>query len=162
MEDGIRVYHGSNVRFESPSLEKSRDRRDFGRGFYTTTVKEQAADWSKTLQLRFNGGAFVYEFELNNTAALNIKLFNGLNLEWLEFVKENRMKGGLQHNFDAVCGAVANDKTMQTITMYIDGLYTAEEALNRLRYMLPNDQISFHTEKGLASLTLIEVTEWKP
>jgi hypothetical protein len=57
---------------------------------------------------------------------------------------------------------VANDKTMQTITMYIDGLYTAEEALNRLRYMLPNDQISFHTEKGLSSLTLIGVTEWKP
>jgi hypothetical protein len=161
MEDGIRLYHGSNVRFESPSLEKSRDRRDFGLGFYTTTVKEQATDWSKTLQLRFNGSAFVYEFALNNIATLNIKVFDGLDLEWLEFVKENRMKGGLQHNFDAVVGAVANDKTMQAIAMYMDGVYTTEEALNRLRYMSPNNQISFHTEKALACLTLLGVTEWK-
>jgi hypothetical protein len=162
MEDGIKLYHGSNVLFESPSLEKSRDKRDFGMGFYTTTVKEQAEDWAKLLQARFKGGAFVYAFELNNIAALNVKTFNGLDLEWLEFVKENRMKGGLQHKFDAVAGAVANDKTMQTITMYVDGTYTAEEALNRLRYMSPNDQVSFHTEKALASLTLREVTEWKP
>jgi len=162
MEDGIRLYHGSNVRFESPSLEKSRDKRDFGKGFYTTTVKEQAADWAKTLTFRFNGDALVYEFELHNTAALNIKVFKELNSEWLDFVKENRMKGGLQHKFDAVCGAVANDKTMQTITMYIEGFYTAEEALNRLRYMRPNDQISFHTEKALSNLTLIGVTKWKP
>jgi len=161
MEDGIRLYHGSNTRFESPSLERSRNKRDFGKGFYTTTVKEQAEEWAKMLQLRFSGGAFVYEFELNNIAALNIKFFNGLDLEWLDFVKENRVKGGCQHNFDAVVGAVANDKTMQTITMYMDGLYTAEEALNRLRYMSPNDQVSFHTEKALASLTLRGVTEWK-
>jgi len=161
MEDGIRLYHGSNVRFESPSLKKSRDRRDFGIGFYTTTVKEQAVDWSKTLQLRFNGRAFVYEFELNSIATLKIKVFKGLDLEWLEFVKENRMKGGLQHNFDAVVGAVANDKTMQTIAMYIDGVYTTEEALNRLRYMSPNDQVSFHTEQALACLTLQGITEWK-
>jgi hypothetical protein len=161
MEDGIRLYHGSNVRFESPSLEKSKDKRDFGRGFYTTTVMEQAVEWSKTLQSRFNGGAFVYEFDLNNTAILKIKAFSGLDLEWLEFVKKNRVMGGLQHNFDVVTGAVANDKTMQTITMYIDGIYTAEEALNRLRYMFPNDQVSFHTEKALACLTLRGVTEWK-
>jgi hypothetical protein len=160
MEDGIRLYHGSNIRFESPSLEKSKDRRDFGRGFYTTTVKEQAVEWSKTLCSRFNGGAFVYEFELNNIATLNIKIFNGIDLEWLEFVKGNRVNGGLQHNFDVVAGAVANDKTMQTITMYIDGIYTVEEALNRLRYMSPNDQVSFHTEKALARLTLRGVTEW--
>jgi hypothetical protein len=162
MEDGIRLYHGSNVLFESPLLEKSKDRRDFGRGFYTTTVREQAEDWARTLQSRFNGGAFVYDFVLNNAAALKIKAFNGLDLEWLEFVKENRMNGGLRHNFDVVMGAVANDKTMQTITMYIDGIYTAEEALNRLRYMFPNDQVSFHTEKSLACLTLRGVAEWKP
>jgi len=158
MEDGVKLYHGSNVRFDVPSLERSRNKRDFGKGFYTTTVKEQAEEWAKTLRSRFSGGAFVYEFELNNIATLNIKIFNGLDLEWLDFVKENRVNGGCQHNFDAVIGAVANDKTMQTITMYMEGLYTAEEALNRLRYMSPNDQVSFHTEKALASLTLRGVT----
>ena len=162
MENGIRLYHGSNVRFETPSLEKSKDKRDFGKGFYTTTVREQAVEWAKTLQSRFNGGAFVYEFELNNAEALSIKTFNGLDLEWLDFVKENRITGGVRHNFDVVRGAVANDKTMQTITMYMDGIYTAEETLNRLRYISANDQVSFHTEKALAQLTLRGVTEWKP
>jgi len=162
MENGIKLYHGSNVLFEVPLLAKSKDKRDFGRGFYTTTLKEQAEDWAKTLQNRFDGGAYVYEFELNNMEILNIKVFSGLDLEWLEFVKDNRLKGGIQHNFDAVMGAVANDKTMQAITMYVDGMYTAEETLNRLRYMSPNDQISFHTEKALASLVFCGVTEWKP
>jgi hypothetical protein len=162
MENGIKLYHGSNTLFEIPSLAKSKDKRDFGRGFYTTTIKEQAADWAKTLQYRFSGGAYVYEFELNNIETLNMKVFRGLDLEWLEFVKENRLKGGTRHNFDAVTGAVANDKTMQTITMYVDGIYTAEETLNRLRHMSPNDQVSFHTEKALACLKLRGVTEWKP
>jgi hypothetical protein len=162
MENGIRLYHGSNVRFEKPLLGKSKDRRDFGRGFYTTTVREQAEDWAKTLQSRFGGGAFVYEFELGNVEAMRVKEFGGLDPEWLEFVRENRMEGGTRHNFDAVKGAVANDKTMRTITMYMDGVYTVEETLNRLRYMSPSDQVSFHTEKALANLTLRGVTEWKP
>jgi len=162
MENGIRLYHGSSVRFETPLLDKSKDRRDFGRGFYTTTVREQARGWAKTLQSRFGGGAFVCEFELNGVESLRVKEFGGLDPEWLEFVRENRMGGGTRHGFDAVKGAVANDKTMRTITMYMDGVYTTEEALNRLRYMSPDDQVSFHTEKALASLTLRGITEWTP
>jgi len=162
MENGIKLYHGSNAGFEKPLLDRSKNQRDFGKGFYTTTVREQAEEWAKTMQYRFNGGAFVYEFELHNIETLSLKEFRELNLEWLEFVTENRLKGGNQHNFDMVKGAVANDKTMRTITMYIDGIYTAEEALNRLRYMFPGDQVSFHTEKALACLTLCGVIEWKP
>jgi len=32
------LFHGSNVEFEIPTLEKAHDRRDFGMGFYTTTL----------------------------------------------------------------------------------------------------------------------------
>ncbi|MDR3224721.1 MAG: DUF3990 domain-containing protein [Clostridiales Family XIII bacterium] len=37
------LYHGSNQLFDTVDLSKSRDKRDFGRGFYTTTIREQAA-----------------------------------------------------------------------------------------------------------------------
>ena len=50
----LTLYHGSNAVFDEISLEKSRNRRDFGRGFYTTTVREQA---SNGLRLCTNGMA---------------------------------------------------------------------------------------------------------
>ncbi|MDR2179004.1 MAG: DUF3990 domain-containing protein [Synergistaceae bacterium] len=37
------LYHGSNQNFEYVDLTKSRDKRDYGRGFYMTTLREQAA-----------------------------------------------------------------------------------------------------------------------
>lgn len=39
------VYHGTTYDFKSIELTKSRNRRDFGRGFYTTILKTQAIEW---------------------------------------------------------------------------------------------------------------------
>ena len=39
------LYHGSTIRVENPILAKCRSNTDFGRGFYTTTSKEQAEKW---------------------------------------------------------------------------------------------------------------------
>jgi uncharacterized membrane protein len=58
----MRLYHGSNCLFESINLSKSKDKRDFGKGFYTTTIKEQAVDWAVSVFDRYGGeGKFVYE-----------------------------------------------------------------------------------------------------
>ena len=46
------VYHGTTYDFESIELTKSRNRRDFGRGFYTTILKTQAIEWGYRLSLR--------------------------------------------------------------------------------------------------------------
>ena len=37
----ITLYHGSNQIFNSVDLSKSKDNRDFGRGFYLTTLRVQ-------------------------------------------------------------------------------------------------------------------------
>ncbi len=42
LEDGIILYHGSYCVVEKPDLEKCALYKDFGRGFYLTTSKEQA------------------------------------------------------------------------------------------------------------------------
>jgi hypothetical protein len=81
--------------------------------------------------------------------------------EWLDFIIENRIKGGVQHTFDIVIGPVANDRTVNTLNLYLDGELTLEETLNRLTYMRANDQRSFHTGKALDCLTFIRRDEWK-
>lgn len=39
------LYHGSYIEITNPDLKHSRDNVDFGRGFYTTTIYEQAVKW---------------------------------------------------------------------------------------------------------------------
>lgn len=44
---------------------------------------------------------------------------------------------------------------METIQLYISGILSADEAVERLRYNKVNNQVSFHTEKALESLSLV-------
>ena len=149
METKLTLYHGSNCDFSFVDLSKGKDKRDFGRGFYLTTLQNQAKDWAKTIFTRFGGdGIFVYEFVLEIKKDLNIKQFDGLSEEWLIFIRDNRISGGIQHNFDIVWGAVANDKTNRTLALFVEGIYTTKEAIRKLRGNKLNDQISIHTEKA--------------
>lgn len=52
-------------------------------------------------------------------------------------------------------GPVADDNTMETVQLYIAGILSANEAVERLRYSKVNNQISFHTERALESLSLV-------
>ena len=157
----MKLYHGSNCDFTEVDLSKSKDRRDFGKGFYLTTLPNQAKDWAETLFDRYGGdGVFVYEFEFEINEALTLKKFDGLTEEWLNFVKENRIKGGLQHDFDVVQGVVANDKTNRTLALFVEGIYTAKMAMKKLRGNKLNNQISIHSKKALRCLTLINKTAY--
>ncbi len=132
------LYHGTAADFEQISLRKSHNRRDFGIGFYTTILEKQAKEWAYRLSLREKK-----------------KRFNALDKEWLEFIKENRSKGGLQHSYDVVIGPVADDNTMETVQLYLTGILTVNEAVERLKYNKVNNQVSFHTEKALRSLQFV-------
>jgi|GEM_PF-12254 len=149
------LYHGSNRDFNNIDLSKSKEKRDFGKGFYTTTVKEQAQQWGFNMFNRFGGdGIFLYEFEFNTSEDLRSRIFTGISDEWFDFILENRLRGGLLHNFDYIQGPVANDKTFLTITGFIDGIFSREEAMRRLQYSKSNDQLSIHTEKAISLLKL--------
>ena len=149
------LYHGSNIAFDKIDLGKSHNRRDFGRGFYCTVLESQAEEWAKRLYLRSHkGGRYVYRYLFRQTEDLKIKHFTALDREWLEFIKENRTKGGIQHAYDVVVGPVADDNTMETVQLYLSGILKAEEAVERLRYNKVNNQVSFHTPLALEHLTL--------
>ena len=116
-------------------------------------MRYQSKEWAYRLSLREKKNSYyVYEFVFEEVAALRVKRFDTLNEEWLEFIKLNRSKGGLQHEHDAVIGPVADDNTMETVQLYIANILTAKEAVERLRYSKVNNQVSFHTEKALEYL----------
>jgi hypothetical protein len=153
METRLILYHGSNLDFDTIDLSKSKDKRDFGRGFYTTTLREQAEDWAGILFDRYKGdGIFIYEMEFIFSEKLSVKEFDGLSEEWLVMVQKNRSFGGIQHNFDIVQGPVANDKTARTIALYIAEIINADEAIKRLQANKVNNQVSFHTPAALSCL----------
>ena len=150
------VFHGTTKKFEQIDLKKSHNRRDFGMGFYTTILENQAKEWAYRLSLRQKvRGYYVYQYMFAENEQLNIRRFDSLNKEWLEFIKQNRLEGGLQHDYDIVIGPVADDNTMEAIQLYIAGILSADETVERLRYNRVNNQISFHTEKALECLEFI-------
>lgn len=46
------LYHGSYLEIVKPDVEHSRANVDFGKGFYTTPIYEQAVSWCKKFMKR--------------------------------------------------------------------------------------------------------------
>lgn len=146
------LYHGTCLEFEKVDLKYSKDKRDFGKGFYTTTSQEQAEKWAKSQAERSDGRPFVLIFTMQDWTKVKVKEFLKADKSWLEMVKQNRVNGGTNHIFDIVIGPVANDRTYPTVQRYLDGTYTADEAIRRLKTWIYENQVSFHTEIALSKL----------
>lgn len=147
------LYHGSTVRVKKPLLAKCRSNTDFGRGFYTTTSKEQAVKWARLKQQREGKGLAVvsiYEIDdsLFNSTEFEILKFTNADKNWLEFVYGNR-KGLKSKFYDIVFGPVANDRLFATITLYEQGILTADAAIEQLKTYLLFDQIAFNSQKAI-------------
>lgn len=154
----MKLYHGSVVEVRKPSLRYCRKKTDFGKGFYTTTHKEQAEHWTEIKKDRVKANKQVvsmYEIDdiLLNSSQLNIRKFNGVDEAWLEFVVNSRK--GIQHNYDMVFGPVANDKVFTTVNLYESGVLDAMAAIAQLKAYKTYNQLSFHTERVIRSLKFI-------
>ena len=132
------LYHGSFIEINKPDLKHSRPNVDFGKGFYTTPIYEQAVKWCS-------------KFDENDYKALKILKFDSYSEEWLDFILNCR-SGKDNTDYDMVIGGVANDKVFNTVELFFDGLIDKTEAIGRLRYEKPNLQIAFRTDKALTYL----------
>ncbi|GHV40179.1 hypothetical protein FACS1894187_20860 [Synergistales bacterium] len=151
------LYHGSYLAIEKPNLSFSRRRTDFGKGFYLTPIKEQAANWSRRF-LKERGRAVTSLYSFLQRAAveklpedLKILEFDTHSSEWLNFITACRLGQETNGEWDLVIGGVANDKVFDTIQLYFDGLIGAQEAIGRLRYNKPNFQYCFKNQKLIDS-----------
>ncbi len=155
------LYHGSYLQIEKPQIVISEKGRDFGFGFYTTSIKEQAERWAiRTSRLRFRqtGKAEtavvnVYEFDEQAAGELKIKSFPNADLEWLEFIIKCRSSLDYRHAFDIVSGKIANDTVGETIEYVLAGIMRKEDAIERLRFEKINNQKCFCTEKAIKTLS---------
>ena len=146
------LYHGSYLEIDKPDLMHSRDNVDFGKGFYTTPIYEQAVKWSGKFKRRGqNGIVSKYEFDMENTKDWKILKFDTYSEEWLDFILNCR-RGKDVSDYDIIMGGVANDKVFNTVELYFEGLIDKKEALNRLRYEKTNLQVCFRTVEVINAL----------
>lgn len=143
------VYHGSYLEIYTPDLVHSRANIDFGRGFYTTPLYNQAVKWwEKFKRCGRNGIISRYTFDETAYQELKVLKFDSYSEEWLDFILKCRT-GNDTSDYDIVVGGVANDKVFNTVELYFDNLIDKGEAIRRLRHETPNLQICFRTQKVL-------------
>lgn len=137
------LYHGSYCKVDKPDISYSRESLDFGKGFYLTDIKDQALSWVDRFIRRGKSGCLnSYSIDLDEMKNLYIiKSFDSYNIEWLDFILSCRNGGSEYLKYDIVIGGIADDQVYNTIELYEFDLITKEEALKRLKYHKPNNQI---------------------
>lgn len=151
----MKLYHGSNQPIHNIDLSKGKKYKDFGQGFYTTHLPEQAVYWSKRISDRFGGIATVTEFEFDMDAALaeglNVKIFEKPDKEWALFVMANRKQRGedFSHDYDIVIGPVADDRMARLFGLYDMEIIDLDAVVAGLIYKDLNSQYFFATERAL-------------
>ena len=137
------VYHGSYCIVDKPDIKFSREALDFGKGFYVTNIKIQAQNWTKKFKLR-GQKAYINIYELPKDhikESYRVKEFLYYDNEWLDFILKCRSGGSIYNSYDMIIGGIADDRVYNTMELYEDNLISKEEALKRLKYYKPNNQI---------------------
>lgn len=145
----MRVYHGSYCIVDKPDISFSRDSLDFGKGFYVTNIEKQAISWTDRFKKRGKKGYInIYELKLEKRKEkFKVKEFLVYNIEWLDFILDCRDGKDGYLNYDIIIGGIADDRVYNTIELYRDNLIEKEEALRRLQYFKPNNQICIINQK---------------
>jgi len=79
-------------------------------------------------------------------------VFTETNIQWLNFVIQNRAGRYKGKKYDMIKGPVANDSVYETVNYYMSGIFTAEQAIERLKGWKLYAQEVFCTEKALSFL----------
>ena len=147
------LYHGSNVIVEKPRLIAQNRFLDFGFGFYTTTNDDQAAEFArKVTEKRKKGRPVVNTYRVDEEKAFSecsSLRFTGADEAWLDFVSANRNGTYNGPQFDLIYGAVADDDVYRTLTLYMTGVISKNQAIEALKIKQLFDQLVFATEHSL-------------
>ena len=142
LKDGMILYHGSYAEVDEIDLGMCDKTKDFGKGFYLTTSKKQAASFIKTSLAKAKQRGLVSEnqkygyvttYKVHLNTGIRVYEFNGASKEWLYYISVNRrhiLKDKLEAMikddiaaYDVVVGKIANDDTNATLNAYLAGTY---------------------------------------
>lgn len=143
------VYHGGTEVVKTPLCDFGRARLDFGKGFYVTDIKAQAAQWAALTAQKRNATAMINVYVLDREAIMaeaNSKVFDSYNSEWLEFIVASRRGLKPWEGYDYIEGGIADDRVIDTVNLYMAGLLPSDIALGRLMMHKPNNQICLSSQ----------------
>lgn len=148
------VYHGSIITVDKPDVNHSYRPLDFGKGFYVTSVREQAERWARRkAALLGRGKAIISIYEMKDaTDGLKVRTFAPDLMDWIDFVCDCRDGKSEYKKYDIICGKVANDRVFKVVDMYHTGIWDKERALREIKVYPTYDQISFVTQKAIERL----------
>ena len=157
----MRLYHGTNTDFSEIDLAKSFPLKDFGQGFYLTTIREQAERMAKRKHEALGGKAIVQEYEFDESALhkddLKVLIFEGTTPEWATFIFNNRSRNkNYQHDYDIVVGPIADDGVAFLINQYTTGAVTLAQFTRMIKFKKLSNQYFFGTEKAVKLLRRIK------
>jgi len=153
----MKIYHGSLEIVSCPEIREPNRTLDYGEGFYTTTDYVQAKNWVKRHKKDAQAGYInIYEIDIEEIKNQNTLWFDSPTEEWIDFVNNNRNVPGFKHDYDFVYGPVANDRVYACFALYESGILNKKDLIRELKVYDLVDQLLFHTEKALKSLTFIE------
>jgi len=165
----MRLYHGTNILFDTPDLARCQPYKDFGRGFYLTPdlavakrMAERTAErspWSGSPRY-----VLVYDYDQGRQSELTMRVFPAsIDEAYARFVMANRLfrANSSDHNrnarYDLVIGPIADDKMGVLFKRFEAGLVSVEALVAELKYKRLSLQYSFHTKKGLSLLKFMGV-----
>jgi hypothetical protein len=173
IEAGKIYYHTSYKVIEKIDLSVTKQGSDFGRGFYLTSSKEQAARFvnaaiRKSRQSLVCG--YVLSYRLKETDGLELFEFETTDAAWLHCVCAFRSgfskAASPWEGYDIIAGKVANDDTNATIMFYLGQAYgevgsdrAVNTALELLRPDALEDQICLKTQNAVERLEFIDAYE---
>ena len=124
-----------------------------------TSDLNQARRWAQRTTSRRHEGVpttSVYKADLPFPENFKILHFIRSDEAWLDFVVANRTNESFQNDYDIVIGPVANDQTILTINLYMEGLLGKEAAIAELLPQRLSDQYTFRTDRAIALLQFQE------
>ena len=150
------VYHGSTIEITKPDIDHAYRNLDFGKGFYVTTVFEQAERWAKRKAdiLQLDKG-IISEFTMSEDTSHFLVNDFGDNLEsWIDFVCSCRDGSEDYLIYDIIKGKVANDKVFRVVDLYKNGIWDKERAIEEMHIYENYDQIAFISQRAIDELLI--------
>ena len=158
----IVVYHGTTLEVMHPLCGFGRPNLDFGQGFYVTDLRRQAVEWAVKMGNNRRAKPVLNRYFLNREAFVaegKSLVFQAYDEEWFDFIVASRLEQNPSAGYDYIEGGVANDRVVDSINFYLQGLITREIALRRLAEHQPNNQICLLNQQLTDKYLIFDGTE---
>lgn len=156
----MKLYHGSRTGIQGQIAPVSRERCDFGRGFYMGTEKMQPLTLICDVP-----GAMLYEVELDFEGLKVLDLES--DLDWALLIAFNRGKmesakdtglyrkvSQMMDGYDVVVGDIANDRMFVVLDRFFNGVITDKALIASLSALRLGKQYVAITEKGCSQIKI--------